>query len=144
MSKVFRERIAAVRSGRDGAVAAEFALIAPLLFSLLMGTIEYGSVVYSMSSMQYGANVVAREWAVNRLTPAQANARLDTFIPVWLRGHTTLSMQESNPSQPRTNTVTLTVGANSIDATPIAVFTRAHPWTITAQANVQQEMPYDN
>lgn len=56
-----------MRRQREGAVAAEFALVAPLFFSLVMGGVEFSSVVYAISSMQLAANIAARDIEVNTL-----------------------------------------------------------------------------
>jgi Flp pilus assembly protein TadG len=129
---------------REGAVAAEFALVAPLLFSLIMGGIEYGSLVYSMSSMQLAANVTARDIAVNNLSEAEAEARMAPYLPGWMAGDISISLSESHPDQPRINTRKIRLTADAADAVAISIFTRAASWTVSAEANVQQEMPFNN
>lgn len=136
--------MAVFRGRRDGAVAAEFALITPLFFSLLMGAIEYGSIGYSMSAMQLAANVAAREVAVNDLSQAQAQSKAVTYLPGWMQDDTTMTLTQTDPGNPRMNTITVTMTAQAMDATPIAMFTRAAPWTMTTEAFAQQEMPYDS
>lgn len=55
-----------------------------------------------------------------------------------------VTISESHPTQPRNNTVTVRVTASAASATVLPLFTRALPWTLVAEANVQQEMPFDN
>lgn len=52
---------------QDGASAVEFALIAPLLFSLLLGTIQYGSLFLVQNRMTDTARDTARRLAVGDL-----------------------------------------------------------------------------
>lgn len=66
---------------RDGAVAAEFAMIFPIFFSFVAGGLEYGSIAYSINAMQQAANVAARDMAVNRLSAAEARLRMNPFLP---------------------------------------------------------------
>ncbi len=135
---------AKVIRSRSGSVAAEFALVTPIFFSLLFGALEYGSIGYSMSSMQQAANVVARDVAVNSLTQEQAESRLARHLPSWLDGKVNLQLTESHPGEPRINTVSVRLEVPASSATPISIFTRAASWDIVSEANVQQEMPYDN
>lgn len=53
-------------------------------------------------------------------------------------------MSESHPDQPRINTVTVRLEADSTNAAVIAIFTRAMSWSVVAEANVQKEMPFNN
>jgi len=128
----------------DGAVAAEFALVAPLFFSFVLGGLEYGTIIYSMSSMQLAASVAARDIAVNNLSSAQAQARMAPYLPGWLLNDVSLTLTESHPDQPRINTVTVRLEAEATDAAVLALFSRAIPWTVVAEANVQMEMPFNN
>jgi Flp pilus assembly protein TadG len=132
----------ALKKSRRGAVAAEFALIFPVLFTLLMGGFEYGFIAYSMSSLQFGANVVARDVAVNNLDRAAAEESLEAFLPPWMRGDVSMIMTEDHPEDPRLNSVTVELQAESTTATPLSLITRAYPLTLTASATVRQELPY--
>lgn len=144
MAKGGRGFLGKFRSRRDGSVAAEFAMIFPLFFSLVMGGIEYGSIAFSMNAMQQAANVAAREIAVNRLSEAGAKALMTPYLPGWVSNDVSMVMIESHPEQPRINTVTVRLQASAENAAVLPIFSRALPWTVTAEANVQQEMPFDN
>lgn len=133
-----------VRKRRDGAVAAEFAMVTPIFFALALGGIEFGSIAMSMSSMQLAANVAAREVAVNRLSEAAASTRASTYLTPWTKSGWELAVTESHPTEPRINTVTVTLSAPASSLAAVSVYTRAFTWTAAAQANVQQEMPFDN
>ena len=109
-----------LRASKGGAAAAEFALVAPLLFSMTLGVIEYGFVFYGYSSMQYAANNVARAIAL------------------------TVTAQKSNAADPSTSNILVRVVANASNTTPLHIFTNAFPLTLTADVAVKQELPYDN
>ena len=52
---------------QSGASAVEFALVAPLLFSLLLGTIQYGSLFLVQNRMVDTARDTARRLAVGNI-----------------------------------------------------------------------------
>ena len=58
----------------SGASAVEFALIAPLLFTLLLGTIQYGSLFLIQARMTDTARDTARRLAVGDLPTEKAAA----------------------------------------------------------------------
>jgi len=53
-------RIRAFGSSNAGSAAVEFAVVAPLLFLLLFGVIEFGRAWWAKSSLQYAAERAAR------------------------------------------------------------------------------------
>src|SRR5690242_12569352 len=54
----FRRRLR--RDGSKGSAAIEFAMVAPVFFLLLMGTIEAGIIFFAQSSLQNALNDAAR------------------------------------------------------------------------------------
>ena len=68
--------------GDDGASAVEFALVAPLLFLLIAGTIEFGWAFHQMMDLRHGARETARLVAVNyRQTPtASGTVQRDEIV----------------------------------------------------------------
>lgn len=130
---------------KRGAAAAEFALVAPLLFSMTLGTIEYGFVFYGYSSMQFAANNVARAIAVNRMPLTNASTAVASYMPGWISGQNlTVTARRSNVADPSRSDIQLRVVANASNTTPIHIFTNAFPLTLTADVAVKQELPYDN
>ena len=53
------------RSGAEGAVAVEFAMIIPLLLLLLLGVIDFGRAMYVKNSLVYAASQGARVAAIH-------------------------------------------------------------------------------
>jgi Flp pilus assembly protein TadG len=133
---------AGLRADRSGSTAAEFALIAPLLTTLLFGVLEFGIIIYSYSAMQFGANAAARQFAVNVSDEAASLAAARALVPGWARDHITLAMAQSDPGDPNRNIIRVRLEVNAADATPLALLTEAVPWTLTADASVKQELPY--
>ena len=59
-----------LRSDRSGAAALEFALIAPTLFVLIMGGVEFGRLLWTQSALQMSVAQAARcyAWQVSSCT----------------------------------------------------------------------------
>lgn len=131
-----------LRACRRGAAATELALVLPLLTTLIMGVLEYGTVIYSYSRMQFAATRVARTIAVNRMTNAEAEAAITASLPGWMAGHVEIDVAQSAPGDPLTNLVRIQVAAPAQAATPFALMTRAVPWQLTSDVTMKQELPY--
>lgn len=54
-----------------GATAVEFAMVAPLLFGLLFGVIEFGRAVYTQGALAFAAHEATR-WALVNTPPLDA------------------------------------------------------------------------
>ncbi len=131
-----------VAACRRGATAAEVALTLPLLTTMILAIFEYGSVVYSYSLMQLGANRVARTVAVNQMTEAQAQSAVTQYLPGWVGNRATVTVTQTAPGDPNTNFINVRVTASATAATPMALLTRAVPWQLTANVSMKQELPY--
>jgi Flp pilus assembly protein TadG len=127
---------------RSGAAASEMSLILPLLTTMIFAILEYGTVIYCYSAMQFGANRVARTVSVNRMTNAEAEAAALELLPAWVRNHVSISVTQSAPIDPNTNLVRVQLSAAAEDATPIAILTRVVPWQLNANVAMKQELPY--
>ena len=131
-----------LRHCRRGAAAAELSLVLPLLNTMILAVFEYGAVIYSYSTMQLGANRVARTVAVNRMSDAQARTDVRRFLPVWVRDDVSVSVTQTAPADPETNLVQVQLSVTAQQATPLAILTRAVPWQLTANVVMKQELPY--
>lgn len=127
---------------RKGAAATELALILPLLTTMILAVFEYGTVIYSYSMMQFGANRVARTIAVNRMTTAQAQVDVRAYFPGWVRNDVTVSVTQSNVANVNTNLVQVQLSVPADQATPLAILTRLVPWQLSASVTMKQELPY--
>lgn len=129
-------------ASRAGSVASEFALIVPLLTTLMLGVIEFGTVFFSYSAMQFAAHDAARQMAVNVANQATALAAASNFVPGWARDHVTMSVTQSNAADPSQNIIRVRVVADAGDMAVMSVITRLVPMTLTADASIKQELPY--
>lgn len=62
-----------------GAAAVEFALVVPILLVLVMGTIEFGYLLFLQGSAAGAAREGAREMAIHRVQADAVTAALDAF-----------------------------------------------------------------
>jgi Flp pilus assembly protein TadG len=60
-----------LRQDRRGAVAIEFAFIAPILFGIILGTIDLGRYAWTLSTIQNAADEAARIGAVQNKNASQ-------------------------------------------------------------------------
>lgn len=66
MTSAFVGQMRRFLSSRSGSIAAEFALIVPLLLVLIFGVIEFGRVMWVRNSLQSAVEDAARCYALNR------------------------------------------------------------------------------
>ena len=120
----------------------EFALITPLMSMLLLGTVEFGSMIYAYSAMQMGTSVAARQIAVNLASPAAAQANALQIVPGWARPDVNTTITQSNPGDPGSNMIRVRMVATSDRVGVIALMSRLVPLPLTAEVTVKQELPY--
>jgi Flp pilus assembly protein TadG len=133
---------ARVRADRRGSAVTEFALIMPILSTFLLGIIEFGTILYSYSAMQFGATAAARQFAVNVSDEAASLAAAKAVLPSWARPGVSLSMTQSDPADINRNVIHVRLTIDAVQATPMSMITRMVPMTLTADASVKQELPY--
>lgn len=100
------------RGDRSGAVAAEFALIMPLLVLFLLGTIQLGFLVYTYNSMLTGARNGARQIAFGT-SVAQATTAIRQWLPPWAAADATVTITENDAGLARVR-ITVPGGSASI------------------------------
>jgi Flp pilus assembly protein TadG len=127
---------------RDGAVAAEFGLVAPLMIAMLMGTLEYGLIIFSYSSMQTAARDVARQVSVNTISVAAAEDAAKQKVAPWMRDDVNVSISESASGDPATNVITMQLDVPASKAAPVSFFSKAADWTLSTQVEMKQELPF--
>jgi hypothetical protein len=128
---------------RRGAVAMEYAIIAPLLFTMILGIIEYGFVFYGYSSVQLAANQTARDIAVNTHSIANAEEDLNAKLPPWI-GPSEVTVVRTNPGDLEKSDIVVTAITDAGNATPIKLFTSVLPMELTTSVTVKGELPFDN
>ena len=99
------------KNHRTAAAAVEFAVVLPLIVSLLLGAIEVGRGVMVCHALQEAANAGCRVYCVEDTTRAQAAALVDQSLSV--AGISGYSIQYDPPSKSAVDTplepVTVTV-----------------------------------
>jgi Flp pilus assembly protein TadG len=77
-----RVQLRRLRSDRSGAVAVEFACIAPALFFLILGGVESGRLLWTQSALEMSVAQAARcyAWQVSGCTTATATQSFATTV----------------------------------------------------------------
>nr|WP_171015507.1 TadE/TadG family type IV pilus assembly protein [Methylobacterium sp. L1A1] len=101
-----------------GAIAVEFALVVPLLVSLVFATVEFGGILYTQAAAEAATNNVVRQLATNRITQAQAKEAVRPLLPVWARSNVDVAVTASNPTKPESNLFTLATTIPMSQAAP--------------------------
>lgn len=129
------------RSAR-GAVAAEFALVLPILIVMFFGMIEYGFIYFTYGSMQAAARDVARQVAVNTLAPGDTGTEVRNRLPDWAKSAATVTATASDPGNPATNVYRIDIEVPISNATPVPLFTLAQSSSIHTHVEMKQELPF--
>ena len=108
------------RLNEHGAVAAEFALLLPVILLILFGTIEFGMIMYSREVITNASREGARAGIV-QVSPKPTAGAITTIATTYLTG------TGINPAN-----VTITVtGAGGVNpATLTVTATYRYPWLI--------------
>jgi len=117
-----RRRVHAER----GAAAVEFALVAPVLFLILFGIIQYGWYFYVASSASHAANSVVRRLEVG---DCWASTEADAYV--------TGQMPAAGATDPQVTMVPATLAGATVGSTQLHV-------TVTADAKLLDFVPMPN
>lgn len=74
----------ALQKDRRGAAAFEFALLLPMFVTLMLGTLQYGSLYYTQNAMIGAARTAARSVAIGSQNATTAEATARTSLPNWV------------------------------------------------------------
>lgn len=69
---------------RRGSAAVEFAMVLPMLMTVLIGTMQYGLLMFTYASMLDAARNATRKLAVGAATEAQAKTAALAVLPSWV------------------------------------------------------------
>lgn len=127
---------------RRGATALEAAIVLPVFFGMTLATIEFGFLMYGLSLMHSAANIVARDIAVNAVDIGQAQADFERLQPSWFSG-TSVTATRTNAGSSKLTAVNVQVSVPARQTTPIKILTGLYSWTLTANASVKQELPFN-
>jgi Flp pilus assembly protein TadG len=127
---------------RRGSAAVEFAILLPVLTTLLFGMFEVSMAMFTQSALQSAGRDVLRRVAVNTLPFASAEAAIRAQVPGWVGDELTITLTQTTPANPATNVYNVRLEVPFEAATPVAIFTRGRPWSIQTEIEMKQELPF--
>jgi Flp pilus assembly protein TadG len=126
---------------RSGASAVEFALVASILITLVMGIIEFSLVLYTYTEAGSATRDVARRIATGRLVSTNAQSEVRAQLPNWVRNWANVTANQTTPGTAATNQITVTVTFPASKATPTTYLGFAYgSLTLTNTTTMQQEI----
>ena len=79
---------------RKGVAAIEAAIVIPIIMSIMLAAVDYGSVFYVQHTMNTVANDVSRSLALGHMTADQAKTAAESRLPTWGSAVFTVSAAE--------------------------------------------------
>jgi Flp pilus assembly protein TadG len=108
------------RLNERGAVAAEFALLLPVILLILFGTIEFGMIMYSREVITNASREGARAGII-QVSPKPTAGAITTIATTYLTG---------TGINPANVTITVTGAGGANPATLTVAATYRYPWLI--------------
>lgn len=126
---------------RTAASAVEFAIVAPLLFMLVLGMIEFGRMLMVQQIMTNAAREGARKAVLPGATETQVYQTVDTYVNnSGINGHT--RSVTPNPTAASSNsaiTVTVSVTYDKVTWLPIGAVKWLKEKRLTATVDMRKE-----
>ena len=130
-------------SGEQGGVAAiEFAIIAAVLMTLVLGALEFGLIIYTYAAAENASRDVSRQLATNELSASNASAKAVSELPTWLQSSSALAVNvsQTTPGTQSTNVFTVSIRFPASSAAPLSFLGfAAGGLTLDAHVSMQQE-----
>ena len=124
---------------RTGAFLVEFAIVAPIMFMLMLATFEFGRAFMVMELLTEGARVGARQGIIDGTTTQQIQQAVINYLSgVGIKGDTVtvqILYDAPNPNHPDIN-VQVTVPLSDVSWVPNPLFTSG---TLSGQFTMRQE-----
>ncbi len=134
-----RQFLRSFRRAKSGAAALEFALVVPILLTLLFATIQFGSVVFVQNNMVNAAREGARRIAAADVSTTEATAMMQNMLSSWNLPFT-YNIAMPNPANPSDRdvvvTVTVPAAAARVVSYPPGLFGSGN---VVAQVTMRQE-----
>ena len=134
-----RQLVGSFRRARSGAAALEFALVVPVLLTLLFAIIQFGSVVFVQNNMVNAAREGARRIAAADATADEATTVMQGLLANWNLTFT-YDVVMPNPANPTDRDIVVTINVPASDARivsyPPGLFGSG---TLSAQVTMRQE-----
>lgn len=136
------QRNPAAGKRRRGAAVVEFAVVAPLLFLLILGLIEFGRMLMVQQILTNGAREGCRKAVLPGITTADVDSAIDNYMAgATISGHS----KSYNPSNPGTAVqgtvveVTVSVPYNQVSWLPVGNLQWLAGQTITSTVRMRKE-----
>jgi Flp pilus assembly protein TadG len=124
----------------SGSSAVEFALLLPVLVTIVFGIIEFGLIIFTLNTAESAARDATRQLATNRITASQAQSVVLQQLPRWVTAGTSVLVSQTAPSDPSNNRFTTDVSFAAKSATPTNLLSWAYgSTTLHAKVSMQQE-----
>jgi Flp pilus assembly protein TadG len=124
----------------SGSSVVEFALLLPVLVTIIFGIIEFGLIIFTLNTAESAARDATRQLATNRITASQAQSVVLQQLPRWVAAGTSVLVSQTAPSDPSNNRFTTDVSFAAKLATPTNLLSWAYgSTTLHAKVSMQQE-----
>jgi Flp pilus assembly protein TadG len=124
---------------QKGVSAIEFALIGPVFVAIIMGGIEFGSIMYTYAAVEFVTNDITRQLATNRITQKDAQSAIPARLPRWAQAAATVTVTASSAT-PTANLYTISTSVPLVNATPSTFFATIYASrSMKITATMQQE-----
>ena len=128
------------RASEHGVSAVEFALVSPLVVTLIMGILEFGCIFYTMMSAEFATGDASRRLAAHNITSSQVSALVVAGLPQWAQAQASAAATQSGAS-PVVWTITTTIPMAT--ATPTNFLASVYGSSnLTVKSVMQQEPTY--
>jgi Flp pilus assembly protein TadG len=128
------------RRDTAGATAIEFAIVSPILIALVMGAVEFSLILFTYTSAGAAARDVARRVATSRLAASSATSAINAQMPPWVQSSTSVTVNQTAPSDPSTNQISVVVSFPARNATPTNLMMFAYQsLNLSTSVTMQQE-----
>jgi Flp pilus assembly protein TadG len=126
-------------AARRGAAAVEFALVAPLLFLLILGMVEFGRMLMVQQILTNGAREGARKAVLPGVSDSQVNQTIDDYLSgAGISGFSrSVSPSASSAAEGSPITVVVSVPYQNVTWIPVPAFLGNR--TLTAQVIMRKE-----
>lgn len=125
---------------QSGSSVVEFALLLPVLITIVFGIIEFGLIVFTLNAAESAARDATRQLATNRITASQAQSVVLQQLPRWVVAGTSVLVSQTAASDPSSNRFTTDVSFAARAATPTSMLSWAYGSTVLhAKVSMQQE-----
>jgi Flp pilus assembly protein TadG len=126
---------------RRAAVAVEFAIVAPLLFLLILGMVEFGRMLMVQQTMTNAAREGARKAVLPGMTDTQVQTAIDNYLSgAGVNGHTrTITPSTDGAAAGTTIKVTVSVPYHKVSWLPLNAVSFLSDATLSVSVEMRKE-----